>query len=174
MTFHIGSIVHVDGFYSQTSTGEVVGMDGWGLYTVHFEDGETAMFAEDELRLPTDDELYVYLYGYPQSAAQRILQLQPARYANLPLIYPRPLFAIGQCVVDRDFGTGMVIEQHDDTGIPYYLVSFGYRGETVACDDSRLMPATHSEIDVYAGPSGLDLDRDVIAYMKSFLPKETR
>lgn len=66
-----GNIVHVEGFTSRTSTGEVTGVDPGnpnfgetGFYcTVDFPDGEHQTFHEDELRFATDAERVLFLTG---------------------------------------------------------------------------------------------------------------
>lgn len=88
MQFQTGNIVHVIGFTSSTSTGEVVATDArecCRLYTVHFDDGETTEFIEDDLRLATDAELVVYLRGHAPDFVSRTPARQP--------------FAVGQSVL---------------------------------------------------------------------------
>lgn len=172
--FSTGNIVHVIGFTSSTSTGEVVDTDGRWLI-VHFDDGETTAFLPTDLRLPRDDELYVYLFGHTEEFIEKCLAQQPSHHLTVQSFnaaFPTPQFFVGQCVMQSDFGTGVVISRHDEDDAPYYLVSFGHCGEPVPCDGFELSLANAGEIDAYAGPNGLDLDRDVIAHMKSFLPKE--
>lgn len=85
------NIVHVIGFLSHTSTGEVVhverGLSDFGreegIYvTVHFDDGETTEFAENELRLATDQELSVYLQGHDAEFVRKVLLQQPFSTGN--------------------------------------------------------------------------------------------
>lgn len=84
------NIVHVEGFTSHTSTGEVTGVDPGnpnfgetGFYcTVDFPDGEHQTFHEDELRLANDQELFVYLQGRDAEFVRKVLLQQPFSTGN--------------------------------------------------------------------------------------------
>lgn len=84
-----GNIVHVEGFTSRTSTGEVLETDAnecCRTYTVHFDDGETTEFAENELRLANDQELFVYLQGHDVAFQRRVILQQPGTQLTAPML----------------------------------------------------------------------------------------
>ena len=88
------NIVHVIGFLSHTSTGEVVDyLPHSNGYVVEFEDGEVSEFAYNELRLANDQELFAYLQGRDVAYQRRVILQQPGTqltapdlpYASVPL-----------------------------------------------------------------------------------------
>lgn len=95
--FDVGNIVHVNGFTPHTSTGEVVDVDPGnhdmgesGFYcTVNFPDGEHSTFHEDELRLATDQELFVFLQGHDAAYMRRVILQQPETQLAPPHDTPR-------------------------------------------------------------------------------------
>lgn len=164
--FQVGNIVHVIGFNAATSTGEVVETDAnecCRTYTVHFDDGETTEFAENELRLANDLELYVYLRGHTDDFIADVLKQQAGTQLTVRTFHPAfpvPQFFAGMCVQHDEYGLGVVVSRHDEDNVPYYTVAFHHEGDResvpVPCDGFELEMAGYEEIERYCIDMGLD------------------
>lgn len=130
-----GNIVHVIGFTSRTSTGEVVfapeaqpmvatdAGECCRTYTVHFDDGETAEFIEEDLRLAAPDELYCYLHGRDKQPVQEILSMQPPQ----PFSSVRKDYRLGQAVLTED-GFGVIVMRNTEDDVYYVNIEDDWVG----------------------------------------------
>src|SRR5690348_14270495 len=124
--FVTGTIVHVKGFASYTSTGEVVETGAGECcreYLVDFKDGEVTWFVEDDLRIANDLELYVYLRGHTDDFIAGVLKQQKEvqKRSNVPVsdltvrsfhpAFPVPQFFAGMCVRHGEYGLGFVVSR---------------------------------------------------------------